>query len=87
MAQRALAGRVSRATRHACRGGAGRHPPVRLAVAWVLAQAAVTSAVRGASRAEQLTEVLNATETPIEPDVMAQLNELSHEFRIGDASR
>ena len=62
-------------------------PPVRLAVAWVLAQQAVTSAVLGASRAEQLTEVLNATETPIAPDVMAQLNALSHEFRMGDSSR
>ena len=62
-------------------------PPVRLAVAWVLAQPALTSAVIGASRAGQLTEVLNAAETQIEHDLMARLKELSHEFRMGDASR
>ena len=64
-----------------------RIPPVRLAVAWVLSQSAVTSAVMGASRAEQLTEVLHAAETQIQHGLMVLLNELSHEFRMGDASR
>ena len=64
-----------------------RIPPVRLAVAWVLSQPAVTSAVMGASRAEQLTEVLHAAETQIQHGLMVLLNELSHEFRMGDASR
>lgn len=41
----------------------------------------------GAIRAEQLTEVLNAAETRVEHDIMALLNEPSHEFRMGDASR
>lgn len=62
-------------------------PPVRLAVAWVLAQPAVTSAILGASRAEQLTEVLASAETQISHDLMTRLNELSFEFRMGDASR
>ena len=62
-------------------------PPVRLAVAWVLSQPAVTSAILGASRAEQLAEVLGATDTRIDHDLMTELNALSFEFRMGDASR
>lgn len=62
-------------------------PPVRLAVAWVLAQPAVTSAILGASGADQLADVLASAGTEITPDVLAALNELSWEFRMGDASR
>ncbi len=61
--------------------------PVRLAVAWVLAQPAVTSAILGASRVQQLPEVLSATEAALDADLLARLNDLSLEFRMGDASR
>lgn len=61
--------------------------PVRLAVAWVLAQPGVTAAILGASRADQLAEVLQAADTRIPPDLLTQLEELSFEFRMGDASR
>ncbi len=62
-------------------------PPARLAVAWVLSRPAVTSAILGASRAEQLTEVLGSSGTRIDHDLMTRLDELSFEFRMGDASR
>lgn len=62
-------------------------PLVRLAVAWVLSQPVVTSVILGASRAEQLSEVLDSTDVPIENGLMARLNELSFEFRMGDATR
>ena len=62
-------------------------PPVQLAVAWVLARPGVTSAIMGASRVEQLTDVLAASQTEISPGLMAQLDDLSHEFRMGDANR
>lgn len=62
-------------------------PPVQLAVAWVLARPAVTSAIMGASRVEQLSDVLAAPLTQISTDLMTQLDDLSHEFRMGDASR
>ena len=62
-------------------------PPVSLAIAWVLAQPGVTSAILGASRVEQLTQVLDRAEIQIPPDLLTQLDELSFEFRMGDASR
>ena len=62
-------------------------PPVRLAVAWVLAQPGVTCAIIGASRAEQLPDSLAAPGTKLSPDLLAKLDELTREFRMGDAAR
>lgn len=61
--------------------------PVRLAVAWVLAQPGVTAAILGASWPGQLAQVLDCADTQIAPDLLSQLDELSFEFRMGDASR
>ena len=61
--------------------------PVTLSIAWVLAQTGVTSAILGASRADQLPAALQAADTVVPADVLTRLNELSHEFRMGDASR
>jgi aryl-alcohol dehydrogenase-like predicted oxidoreductase len=61
--------------------------PARLAVAWVLAQAGVTCAIIGASRAEQLPEVLAAVSTQLDADVLTKLDAITHEFRMGDAAR
>jgi aryl-alcohol dehydrogenase-like predicted oxidoreductase len=62
-------------------------PPARLAVAWVLAQPGVTCAIIGASRTEQLPELLAADGTTLEAPVLAQLDEITREFRTGDAQR
>ncbi|MDR5820191.1 aldo/keto reductase [Caballeronia sp. LZ043] len=57
------------------------------ALAWVLANPAVTSAIIGASRPEQLTETLAAVDQPIDPDIKARLDEATAEYRYGDALR
>ena len=62
-------------------------PPARLAVAWVLAQPVVTCAIIGASRAAQLPEVLAAAETVLDAAVLARLDAITREFRMGDADR
>jgi aryl-alcohol dehydrogenase (NADP+) len=60
---------------------------VTMAVAWVLAHPAVTSPIVGASRPEQLDASLAAAERPLPPDVKARLDDLTAEFRRGDATR
>jgi len=61
--------------------------PATLAVAWVLAHPAVTSPLIGASKAEQLKASVAAVETKLDPGLKAKLDELSHEYRMGDAAR
>lgn len=61
--------------------------PARLAVAWVLAQPGVTCAIIGASRVEQLPEVLAAADTKLDGALLARLDEITREFRMGDAAR
>lgn len=61
--------------------------PARLALAWVLAQPGVTCAIIGASRASQLPDVLAADATTLDASLLARLDELSREFRMGDAER
>jgi len=57
------------------------------AVAWVLAHPAITSAIIGASRPEQLTETLNASDKPLDPQLTSRLDELTQEYRRGDSLR
>jgi 1-deoxyxylulose-5-phosphate synthase len=61
--------------------------PTTLAVQWVLANPVITSAIIGASRPEQLTDSLAAAEDPIDPDLKADLDELTAVYRQGDAPR
>jgi aryl-alcohol dehydrogenase-like predicted oxidoreductase len=61
--------------------------PVTAAVAWVLANPVVTSAIIGASRPEQLNDSLAAVDRRLDPEFKAKLDELSHEYRFGDALR
>jgi len=60
---------------------------VTLAVAWVLAGEAVTAPIIGASRPEQLDDSLAAAGYALDPDLKRQLDELTHEYRMGDAAR
>jgi 1-deoxyxylulose-5-phosphate synthase len=60
---------------------------VSLALAWVLANPAVTAPIVGASRPEQLEASLAALETPLDPQLKGRLDELTHEYRMGDAAR
>ncbi|MGH7397243.1 MAG: aldo/keto reductase [Candidatus Rokuibacteriota bacterium] len=59
----------------------------RVAVAWVLAEPAITSPIVGASRPEQLDDVLPATEKPIDAALKARLDEMTREYRRGDDPR
>ena len=59
----------------------------RLAVAWVLAEPAITSPIVGASRADQLDDVLPAVEKPLDAGLKARLDEITREYRWGDDPR
>jgi aryl-alcohol dehydrogenase-like predicted oxidoreductase len=61
--------------------------PTTLAVAWVLANPAITAAIVGASKPEQLKANVAAVELKLEASLKAKLDELTHEFRMGDAPR
>jgi aryl-alcohol dehydrogenase (NADP+) len=61
--------------------------PATLAVAWVLAHPAVTSVLIGASRPEQLAASVAAAEYRLDPKLKQTLDQLSHEYRMGDAVR
>jgi len=58
-----------------------------LAMQWVLANPAITSPIVGASRPEQLLDAVAAVNSPIDADVKARLDELTVEYRRGDAGR
>jgi 1-deoxyxylulose-5-phosphate synthase len=60
---------------------------VTLAVAWVLANKVITSPIIGASRPEQLDASLAAAEFKLDEDLKRQLDELTHQYRMGDAPR
>jgi aryl-alcohol dehydrogenase-like predicted oxidoreductase len=62
-------------------------PITTLSVAWVLANPAITSVILGASRVEQLTDTLAAADCNLDSAVKTRLDEVSIEFRRGDAGR
>ena len=59
----------------------------KLSVAWVLANPAVTSAIIGASKPEQLTDTLAAIDLSLSDEVKAKLDDATIEYRWGDAAR
>jgi len=56
-------------------------------VAWVLANPQITSAIIGASHPEQLDDTLAAADVTLDEGLKSRLDELSHEYRWGDAAR
>jgi aryl-alcohol dehydrogenase (NADP+) len=60
---------------------------VTLAVAWVLANKAITAPIIGASRPEQLGPSLAAAEYTIDDELKRRLDEYTYEYRLGDAPR
>jgi aryl-alcohol dehydrogenase (NADP+) len=58
-----------------------------LAIAWVLANPTVTAPIIGASRPEQLADALAAAETTLPADLKQRLDDLTAEYRRGDAVR
>jgi aryl-alcohol dehydrogenase-like predicted oxidoreductase len=61
--------------------------PATLALAWVLAHPAITAPLVGASRPEQLGASAAAVDFRLDPVLKARLDELTHEYRMGDAAR
>jgi 1-deoxyxylulose-5-phosphate synthase len=61
--------------------------PTSVAVAWVLANPAITAPIIGASRPEQLPDTLKGGELILDPELLAKLDELTLEYRRGDAER
>lgn len=58
-----------------------------LAVQWVLANPTITAPIVGASRPGQLADVVAAEATPIDPSLKSRIDEMTHEYRFGDAAR
>jgi aryl-alcohol dehydrogenase (NADP+) len=61
--------------------------PVTLSIAWVLANPAITSAIVGASKPEQLKASVAAAQLKLDSSLKTKLDELTHEYRMGDAAR
>lgn len=62
-------------------------PLTTLAVAWVMANPAITAPLLGASRPEQLDDTIAAASVTLDPALKQRLDELTAEFRKGDAPR
>ena len=58
-----------------------------LALAWVLQNPVVTAPIIGASAPEQLKETVAALDVSLDGSVMSRLDEITHQFRFGDADR
>jgi 1-deoxyxylulose-5-phosphate synthase len=63
------------------------HSLTSLAIAWVLENPAITAPIIGASRPEQLPEVLKAASLRLDSQVKQRLDELTADYRHGDAER
>ncbi|WP_233833586.1 aldo/keto reductase [Paraburkholderia sp. ZP32-5] len=59
----------------------------KISLAWVLANPQITSAIIGASRAEQLTDSLAAVDFVLDGGLKKQLDEASVQYRRGDSVR
>jgi aryl-alcohol dehydrogenase-like predicted oxidoreductase len=62
-------------------------PLATLAVAWVMANPLITAPLLGASKPEQLDATLAAAEYKLPADLKQKLDELTAEYRKGDAPR
>ncbi|HTH58810.1 MAG TPA: aldo/keto reductase [Paraburkholderia sp.] len=60
---------------------------ITTSIAWVLANPAITSVLLGASRPDQLDASLAAADFVLAPELKAQLDEATVEYRWGDAAR
>jgi aryl-alcohol dehydrogenase-like predicted oxidoreductase len=60
---------------------------VTMAVAWVLANPAITAPIVGASRPGQLDASLAAVDLTIDADLKQRLDEVTRQYRMGDAPR
>jgi len=62
-------------------------PMAQMAIAWVLANPAITAPIIGASRPAQLDDTLAAAERPLAPELKKKLDDLTAVYRQGDHDR
>ena len=62
-------------------------PLPTLAVQWVLANPVITSPIIGASRPEQLNDLVAAASMPLDAELKQRLDVATREFRFGDNAR
>jgi aryl-alcohol dehydrogenase-like predicted oxidoreductase len=62
-------------------------PLATLSIAWVLANPVITSVILGASRPDQLKDTFAAVELVLDANLKTQLDDLTAEYRRGDAAR
>jgi len=62
-------------------------PLATLAVQWVLTNPVITSPIIGASRPEQLRDLVAAVSMPLDAELKQRLDVATHEFRFGDNAR
>jgi aryl-alcohol dehydrogenase (NADP+) len=62
-------------------------PLATMALSWVLANPAITSPIVGASRPEQLDDLLAAVDRPLPPELKTELDEITAPYRRGDSPR
>ncbi|MFM8531788.1 MAG: aldo/keto reductase, partial [Ilumatobacteraceae bacterium] len=62
-------------------------PLPTLAVQWVLANPVITSPIIGASRPEQLNDLVAAVSMPLDAELRQRLDVATREFRFGDNAR
>lgn len=62
-------------------------PLAKIAVVWVLANPAITSVILGASRVDQLEDTLSAVDVKVNAEHKALVDDLTAEYRRGDAVR
>ena len=62
-------------------------PLIGAAIAWVLANPAITAPIIGASRPEQLADTLPAVDLRLDDAIKQKLDALTVEFRRGDSAR
>ncbi|MBJ7336084.1 aldo/keto reductase [Mycolicibacterium sp.] len=62
-------------------------PLAAVSIAWVLANPAITSVILGASKPDQLTDTLAAVDLTLPSELKVALDDISYEYRFGDAAR
>lgn len=62
-------------------------PLATMALSWVLANPIITAPIIGASRPEQLDDLLAAAAKPLAPDLKERLDDLTAGYRRGDSPR
>jgi len=58
-----------------------------MAIAWTMANPAITAPIIGASKASQLTDAIAATSVTLDADLYARLNDLTTQYRVVDVER